>query len=253
MKIRKIILSISIGLFAFAAYAQEAIPRGTIIPVSLTSSLSWQKAKPGQTISARVMQDVPLPNGMKIPEGARIVGHIIEVRSATQAVAGHLSLAFDRVILSKKSLPLTMNLRALASPTDVEGAQIPVTGMGCGDTSHSWTTVQVGGDVVYWGGGPVENSTGRVGDPVTGTTGVLVKVTSKPGSPCRGEIGESHTPQPLWVFSSDACGVYGLSDIAIVHAGRTEPLGVIELGSKRGDARVPNGSGMLLRAIGSDN
>jgi hypothetical protein len=155
------------------------------------------------------------------------------------------------VVASKKTLPITTNLRAIASPTEVESTQIPTMGMGCGDTWESRTTVQVGGDVVYWGGGPVDNSSGPVGKPVTGTTGVLVRVTAKPGSPCQGEVDENQGPQALWVFSSDACGVYGLGDTTIAHAGRTKPVGVIELDSKNGQVKVPSGSGMLLRVIGS--
>ena len=96
----------------------------------------------------------------------------------------------------------------------------------------------------------MENSAGPVGKPVTGTTGVLVKMAANPGSPCEGDIDEHQGPQALWVFSSDACGVYGLDDMMIAHAGRTKPIGIIELGSKNGQVRVPGGSGMLLRVLG---
>ena len=43
--------------------AQTNIPVGTIIPVVLNSSLAAKKSRPGQTVSARVAQDVPLYNG----------------------------------------------------------------------------------------------------------------------------------------------------------------------------------------------
>jgi hypothetical protein len=111
----------------------------------LNSSLSSRKSKPGQPISARVAQDVPLPIGMKIREGARITGHVVQVTPATQGAAAHISFVFDRVVASKKTLPITTNLRAIASPTEVESTQIPTMGMGCGDTWESRTTVQVGG------------------------------------------------------------------------------------------------------------
>src|SRR6202022_477494 len=45
-----------------------AIPPGTILPVRLNSSLSSAESKPGQIISARIMQDVPLATGGKIRE-----------------------------------------------------------------------------------------------------------------------------------------------------------------------------------------
>lgn len=253
MKIQKRLLLISIGFVALGTPAQQNIPRGTIIPVRLNSSLSSQKSKAGQPIAARVAQDVPLPNGLKIREGAKITGRVIEVLPPSRGSLAHISFIFDHVVLGKQSLPVTTNLRALASFAEVDNAQIPARGMGESDAWSSRTTVQVGGDVVYWGGGPVESTMGPVGRPVDGATGpgVLVKITAKPGSLCHGEIGDHQGAQALWVFSSDACGVYGLSGTTIAHAGRTKPIGVIEVVSEGGQIKVPRGSALLLRVIGS--
>ena len=76
--------------------------------------------------------------------------------------------------------------------------------------------------MVYRGGGPVTSDHEVVGTPIRGG-GVLVRVTARPGSPCRGPL-DRDAPQALWVFSSDACGVYGFSNLAIRHAGRTAPI-----------------------------
>jgi hypothetical protein len=244
-------LPIACFVLVFSAYGQEAIHPGTTIPVALSATLSSGKTKPGTAISARVMQDVPLPNGRKIKEGRKVMGHVIEVRPATSGAGASISLAVDRVLVSKPGVPVETDLRAMASVVAVEDAMIPAFGMG---ESMSWsarTTTQVGGDLVYWGGGPVVSRFGPVGKPVDGgaNSGVLVKVTAAPGSPCRGEIDDNHSVQALWVFSSDACGVYGLNDVTITHAGRDEPVGVIELSSTSGQLKVPSGTGMLLRVV----
>jgi hypothetical protein len=243
-------------LMAVGAPAQRpapTIPSGTIIPVRLNSTLSSQKSRARESLSARVMQNVPLPNQRKIREGAKVIGHVIEATPKMRGSAAKISFVFDRVVLGKQSLAVLTNLRALASMVEVDQAQIPPRGMGESDVWASRTTVQVGGDVVYWGGGPVESSTGVVGKPVDGesTTGVLVKLTVKPGSPCHGEIGDHRGPQALWVFSSDACGIYGIPGTTVAHYGRTKPAGVIELASESDNIKVRSGSGLLVRVIES--
>lgn len=127
----------------------------------------------------------------------------------------------------------------------VEQAQLPETGPDRGTSENAWTTDQIGGEVVYRGGGPVANGLRSVGEPTA--NGVLVHVSAKPGTECRGEIEGNHQLQAFWVFSSDACGTYDLPNLAILHAGRDAPVGEITLGSDKGDLNVRSGSGMLLR------
>ena len=88
-----------------------------------------------------------------------------------------------------------------------------------------------------------------VGEPVF-PDGVLGKVRSDPGSPCRAAVAGNHKTQALWLFSTDACGVYGYDDVKIVHAGRTEPVGEITLASAKGNLAIESGSGWLLRVDG---
>jgi hypothetical protein len=72
-------------------------------------------------------------------------------------------------------------------------------------------------------------------------------VLANPNGKCRAATDGNDQPQALWVFSADACGVYGFSDLNIIHAGRTSPVGQITLGSTSGDFDVRDGSGVLLR------
>jgi hypothetical protein len=131
-------------------------------------------------------------------------------------------------------------------------AQTPPVGPGESDVYRWLTTVQVGGDVVYGEGGIVtsgEDANQIVGKKVN--DGVLGQVRAKEGTNCRGAIDGNDSPQALWVFSSDACGTYGLEHINIAHAGRTNPTGVIVLVSDRGNLKIPGGAGMLLRVTAS--
>ena len=80
MKTMVIVLLLTAG-----SVAQDTIPAGTILPVRLNSSLRSNGASAGESIGARVMQDVPLVGGFRIHAGAKVIGHVI---SATPASNG---------------------------------------------------------------------------------------------------------------------------------------------------------------------
>ena len=241
----KRIFWLSLIMLSTDLFAQNTIPAGTIVPVALNSSLNSRKVKPGQVITARVMQDVPLSPGSTIHAGDKVIGRVIDVRPANGGTGAQVSFRFDTLVVSKRRIPIITNLRALASMMAVEAAQLPESGPDRGTSQNAWTTDQIGGEVVYRGGGPVADGLRSVGEPTYG--GVLVHVSAKPGSQCRGEIEGNDRLQALWVFSSDACGVYDFADLAIVHAGRTDPVGEITLASDKGEVNIRAGSGMLLR------
>lgn len=241
----KTLLSVAVLLFSPALFAQGTVPAGTILPVLLTTTISPKITKPGQVLTGRVMQEVPLPNGQSIRAGAQVTGHVLDVVPATNGKPATVSFVFDKLVFSKTTTSIRANLRALASPLDIDGAQIPDYGADRGTPSVAWVTDQVGGETVYRGGGHVMSGNQIVGEPTSG--GVLVRVTTNRDSSCRGAVGGNDRPQALWVFSSYACGLYGYPHLAIVSAGRTDPVGVITLSSPDGELKVWKDSGMLLR------
>lgn len=222
-------------------WAQSPLPAGTILAVSLNSALNSRKTKPGQAISARVMQSVP---GTSIHEGAKIIGHVLTVTSPAGAQSAQIRFRFDSIRASHRSFTINTNLRALASRMDVEDAQIPPTGPDRG-TPWAWATRNlVGGEVAYGEGGPVARGTDTVGTALA--EGILANAKSDSARGCRGEIAGNARLQGFWVFSSDACGVYGFPNLRITHAGRTPSSGDITISSNE-DINVRRGSGMLLR------
>jgi hypothetical protein len=74
--------------------------------------------------------------------------------------------------------------------------------------------------------------------------GVLVRLSGS--APCRGDLEGNGRPQALWVFASDACGLYDLPGLTLVHAGRSEPR-EIRIRAEKGEVKIPAGSGLLLR------
>lgn len=239
---------LAVFVLSAALCAQEGIPAGTVLPVRLTSALDSRRSAPGKLVTARLAQDVPLPDGSRIPARSRVTGHVLEVTSLPSGA--RLVLQFNTVKFRKQDITLITDLRAMASMMEVAAAQIPTTGMGIGDVWAWMDTNQVGGDAVYGEGGPVMHGSEMVGNATT-DRGVLVRLLPNRDAGCRGTAEPNDRPQALWVFSSDACGLYGFPGLKVAHAGRTAPRGQIVLESTDGPLRVSAGSGLLLRVLPS--
>jgi hypothetical protein len=229
--------------------ASLEVAPGTILPIRLNGSFSTAKSKPGETISGRIMQDVPLPSGEKIPRGSKVLGKVVSVTPGAGASEAELSFRFDTLEVHGRRTALTTNLRAIAGFMEVEDAQIPVHASGEGEVYDWLPTVQIGGDNVFGKQGTVtawNNPSDVVGES-TANGGVLGRVSAREGAGCRGELYGNRAPQALWLFSSDACGVYGMAKLSITHAGRNDPAGLIVLRSAGSKLDLPSGTGMLLR------
>jgi hypothetical protein len=159
---------------------------------------------------------------------------------------------FERILPRKGNAPLAHNtrLRAIASPVAVaDSGQTTTDNIGVHNPSAVWTTVQIGGDVVYRGGGPVVNSFGQtVGGPVHGGffnqwSGVLANVSNPAGSPCQ-NLPLSARPQSLWIFSANACGVYGLGFRGVVGYENLASGEILFSAPQR--VKIPGGSALLL-------
>jgi len=248
MKIGLTLLVLSLVPLSGAAFSQIPIAPGTVLPAQLGSSLDSRKTKSGERVRARIMQDVPLSSGGKIRAGAKVIGHVVSVKEGRAGQRAELTLRFDRLEFRHQTVHVSTNLRALAAMMEVEDAQVPSTGPDRG-TPWAWRTRNlIGGEVAYGEGGPVAHGTDIVGEALADE--VLVRVKPNPSAGCRGEIAGNIEPQALWVFSSDACGVYGIPGLEITHAGRSAPVGEIVLVSLRGNFNIRSGSGILLRITG---
>jgi hypothetical protein len=219
----------------------EPIQAGTIIPVSLNSTLRSDKSESGDAITATVMQDVPLGTGETLRKGSKVTGHVIETAiPAKGPVESTISFQFDQVQLGNLTIPITTNLRAVASRKAVVAATPQVTGEGPDNQ------VQIGGDQISYGDdGPV-----MVGEQVVGkytSQGVLAYGGQDLGTPCHGTTDDSDHPQAFWLFSVNACDAYGFDDLTVFHSGRTVPVGEVTLSSNGKMLKIGKGSAMLLR------
>jgi hypothetical protein len=177
----------------------EPIPAGTIIPVSLNSTLRSDKSGNGATITATVMQDVPLGRGGTLRKGSKVTGHVVEVITPGKGSdESKISFQFDQVRFENRTIPITTSLGAVASVMEVDAAQVPKTGED-GDSSGSWSLVQIGGDQVSYGqGGSVMLGSEVVGNYTS--QGVLANMSPDLGTECRGMVNGDNTAQAFWLF-----------------------------------------------------
>jgi len=226
-------------------WKNETLPTGIILPVRLDNSISSKKAKAGQIFKGRIMQNVPLPDGGRVREGAHVEGHVVAVTPATAGAGARISIEIDKLIISHTTMPIRTSLRAIAGPLDIQDARLPAWGADRGTPENAYTTIQVGGDVVYRGGGHVMRHGAVVAEPVW--DGVVGRLQANEDGDCRGDADGDEQPQALWLFSTDACGAYGFGKMEILDAGRTNEQGEIVFATKRGDLNLRAGTGMLLR------
>jgi hypothetical protein len=228
--------------------SSTSLPVGTILPVRLDKTLSADEAQAGQEIEGEIMQDVPLQDREKIRMRSRVSGTIVSVSQPAGGAGTQVSVRFNQIDNHGEIISMATSLRAIASYHEVNAALAPLNSANAGSPPGWADTVLIGGDVRYGDGGEVVNrQKQKVGKGVSG--GVLVHVTAQPGSGCEGPINGDDTPQALWVFSSDACGVYGLPGIGIPHDGKSPPLGVITFAFTGSETKLDGFAGMLLRVV----
>lgn len=230
-----------------AVESPSSIPAGTVLPLRLEKTISTKDTR-GQAVEAKVAQDVPLPDGEKIAMKSTVRGSILSVETDADGPGVKVTLKFNQLEDRKETLTIATYLRAIASGRAVEAAQLPNSGADMGSPAGWADTVQIGGDIRFGDGGVVrDRAKEKVGKGVVG--GVLVHVRANPALGCDGPANGNDYAQALWVFSSDACGVYGLKGVKIAHSGKGSPVGEITLHFEKEDLKVEAGAGILLWVV----
>jgi len=228
MSMKKAALVSLLCVSSFICGLSAQITPGTVLPVMLVTPINSATSKPGQRIVGKIMEDIPLPDNGRVPNGTTVIGEVVAVTAATKEQGARLSFRITRLEYRDARAEIKSNLRALASDIFVRSALIPISGTR-DYAVEGWATELIGGGVgnSAYGGGLT---------PLIGTP------------PCRGAVEDNTNPQALWVFSPSACGIYGFRDrISIAHAGRTEPTGEITLAATKGNIKLASRTGMLIR------
>lgn len=240
---RTVIGALALLLAAMCSHAQQ-IPSGTLLPTMLDNTLDSNKTKPGEEISAKLMQDVPLADGTKLKRDAKVLGHVVAVVRSPSGRQATISVQFDRIGFEKQAVPISVGLRALASMEAVALAKEPINS-GYGTSVWDWNMRQIGGQIAFNGDKIVKSQTGQVVGKVSQPGAVLAIPMANPARGCAGASGNT-AEQAFWVFSTDACGLYDEKNMTFVSGIGGATPGQVVLQSPK-SVEVRGGSGWLLQ------
>jgi hypothetical protein len=102
-----------------AAGKSSRIAPGSVIPVQLTKSIDAKKAKKGDEVVVKVMQDLQNNGGTVImPKDTKIVGHVTEAEARSkEQKESQLAIAFDHAVLKTgEQMQMPMSIQAIIAP-----------------------------------------------------------------------------------------------------------------------------------------
>jgi hypothetical protein len=225
--------------------SQSNLASPSTIPVTFTNAVSANRAKPGDPVEAKTIQQVQLPGGGLIPSGSRVVGHVVSANGfaydktpyARQRPSA-LSIRFDSVQVKGETIPLNVTVRAIASPIATWDAQSPK----ATDMDSLGTRTQVGGDLLV----PSQAEVRNMDDDVVAYNkkgGVYAHLIARDG--CDG----SDVEVSVAIFSASACGAYGFGNVSLTERGSSATPSTLTLVSAHGSPELWKHTTALLEVL----
>ena len=221
----------------------QVLPQSTAIPVRFEHSIDTKKAKVGDTVTAKTIQLIVLPDGKSIVKGSLLTGHVVALDSFhfDQTPYAHqrpsmLSIHFDTLRSGHAVISVNVAVRAIASTIDSREAAYP---HGIDETDHVGTTTLIGGTTFS----PLDKSIQTEDGDAIGYNrgnGVFARLISS------GSCSGTDTEQSVAIFSPDACGAYGFGGDYLSESGR-DGSGTFTLAMHGHSVKLYAGSTALLQ------
>ena len=215
---RTLSCTVLLCLLTSGAWSQK-IPTGTLLPVMLDDSVKSDGGKPGEGISARLMQQIEI-GGVKVKKNSKVLGHVVSTAPPAAGKKATITVQFDHIEMGKKSVLISTGLRAYASMQLVAQARNPVnTNSGPGTSVWDLNVSQIGGQIAYNGAKIVKAPNGQVVGRVVEPGAIMGVPMANPEGSCPAGTSE----QAFWLFSTNACGIYSNSDKILDSSGIGAP------------------------------
>jgi len=223
--------------------AGSSLAAGSSVNAVLSKPVDSERTKPGDPVSARTTQAVKTEDGILIPSGSQLIGHIAPREAAAGGTAGSsIALVFDRAVMKDgHEVPLRhVTIRALAAAESGAAA-----GVGDSRAMMGASGAMAGGGRAGLGGGLV----GRTGGTVGGTAGGAVGGAGSIGSAGRRALqpgpGASGGLDASGMLTTQSVGVFGLRGVSLATDDAASTTGsIVTSGGKR--LRLDEGTQLLL-------
>jgi len=203
--------------------AQMRVEPGIRVRVELAKTIDAKKAKPGDPVLLKTVDELMSGSHVAAPQGTRILGHVVAATPHHGDSPSTLQIAFDKINLSAENeLPMKAVIQALSKP--VEAA---VAGYGGGMEQPAG------------GAAPMGQSSGRMGgmQPPTAT------------NPSNGGAGTNTMPEPAGQGTAriplNADGVIGMSGVSL----NADAQGNSTITSQKHNVKLDSGTQMVLKTV----
>ena len=197
---------------------------GTKLRVELDKTIDAKKAKPGDPVLAKTMDELESGGKVVAPRGLKIVGHVVAASPHEKGSASRLEIAFDKLDLEHgEEVPMKAMVQALAKPVSnapmaAEETGPSTSGVPMGPSNRGGTG-QAGGGMGQTGG---TSNTGATGNPAGTVSG---------SAPQSGKI------------SLNAEGVLGMPELSLGAGPAQDSV----LTSEKHNVKLESGTQMILR------
>ena len=192
---------------------------GTELRVELAKTVDAKKAKPGDPVVAKTMDE--LKSGMQViaPRGAKVIGHVVAASPHAKDSPSHLEIAFDKMELGNGSeIPTKASIQALEKLENYA----PM----ASDNSGGQQAGNLGGGNNRMGG--MAPGGQPSGNPNSGNAG-------NPGT-----MPSQNAPSNI---APNAQGVIGMSDVSLSPGPSQDSV----LTSEKHNVKLESGTQMILR------
>lgn len=198
------------------------VAAGSVIPVSLTKTIDAKKAKTGDEVVARVMQDLKTNSGeVLIAKDTKVTGHVTEAQARSKdQKESQVGIAFDRAVPKNGTeMQMPMSIQAIiGTQNDQNGA----------------------GDAASTGGSP---GTASARPGMAGSA-----PSQQPAASAGGNMpGDTPTPKNARPqITGETQGVVGIADLKLTTAAANAAEGSV-VSSEKNNVKLESGTMMLLR------